>query len=87
MNLRETDVRKVLDTRFIKAYELSYENGVRYIDASRHDQADLAALKSDQEIRRMLPDAVSCVLINETPKESCASTLRRNSVTRWGSIS
>ena len=68
MNLSETDVRKVLDTRFIKAYELSYENGVRYIDASRHDQADLAALKSDQEIRRMLPDAVSCVLINETPE-------------------
>ena len=50
-------------TRFIKLYDLAYEDGAHYFVASRHDRADLRALMGSEERARALPDAVSCCLI------------------------
>ena len=50
-------------TRFIKLYDLAYEDGAHYFVASRHDRADLRALMGTEERARALPDAVSCCLI------------------------
>lgn len=50
-------------TRFIKLYDLAYEDGAHYFVASRHDRNDLLALAEPGERARALPDAVSCCLI------------------------
>lgn len=57
------EVRELLHTRFVKVYELPYEDGTRYFDASRREQGGLLALKDEAELTRMLPDAISVCLV------------------------
>ena len=54
-------------TRFIKLYDLAYEGGQHYYEASRREASDLVALKDDAQLKETLPDAVSACLIVEVP--------------------
>lgn len=54
---------KMLDTPYVKVYDLAYADGTHYYDASRRAPRDLRALKSDRELMYLLPDAVSCCLV------------------------
>lgn len=65
--LKKSEVKTLLDTKYMKAYELVYEDGIRYCDASRRGREDILALKSPEELKHELPDAVSCVLIVRLP--------------------
>lgn len=56
-------VKTLLDGKFIKVYDLQYEEGKHYYNASRRPAEQLAAVKTDEEFRTMLPDAVSCCVI------------------------
>ena len=56
-------VYKMLDTPYVKVYDLTYPDGTHYFDASRHDASELRALKNEKELSRLLPDAVSCCLV------------------------
>lgn len=56
-------ITPAFDGRFIRIFDLEYEPGKHYLDASRRKKEDLAAPKSDAEFRQMLPDAVSCVVV------------------------
>ena len=56
-------VKTLLDTRFIKVFDLQYEEGKHYYDATRRAAGNLVAVKSDAEAAVMLPDAVSCFVI------------------------
>ena len=56
-------VERVFDSKFIRVFDLQYAEGAHYFDATRHDIGDLAAVKTDEEFRHMLPDAVSICLI------------------------
>lgn len=56
-------VKTVYENRFLKAYDLQYEEGKHYYVASRRALNELTAIKNDDEIKNMIPDAVSCVLI------------------------
>ena len=60
-------VKTLLDAKFLKVYDLQYEEGRHYYDASRRPPETLAAVKSDEEFREMLPDAVSCCVILRAP--------------------
>lgn len=58
------------DARFVKLYDLVYEDGVNgsgkpyhYFEASRRDAEDLLAIKSDEELMRVIPDATSICLV------------------------
>ena len=62
-------VNELYGTRFVKLYELSYEEGYRYFEASRRDAADLLATKGEEELLHALPDAVSACLVVEVPGE------------------
>lgn len=62
-------VKPLFESRFIKVFDLQYEEGRHYYDATRRPLSDLAATKTDEEFRKMLPDAVSCIVIVETPEE------------------
>lgn len=56
-------VKSLLDTKFIKVYDLQYAEGKHYYDATRRSAEDLIAIKSDEEFKKMLPDAVTCAVI------------------------
>ena len=60
--IKKEQVETVYDSRFIKVFDLQYEPGKHYFDATRRSKDHLAAVKSDEEFRQMLPDAVSCVV-------------------------
>ena len=62
-------VKPLLETGFLNVYDLQYREGKHYFNASRRKLADLAAVRTDEEYQKMLPDAVSCVVIVELPDQ------------------
>lgn len=67
--IRKEDVETLLETRFIKVFDLKYAPGKHYFDATRRKLDDIAAVKTDEEFLAMEPDAVTCVLILESETE------------------
>lgn len=70
--IKKENVKPLFDSKFIKVFDLQYEAGKHYYDATRRSLDRIAALKSSEEFRTMLPDAVTCVVIlnikDEEPK-------------------
>ena len=56
-------VKTIYENRFLKAYDLQYEEGKHYYVASRRTLNELTAIMNDDEIKNMVPDAVSCAVI------------------------
>jgi ADP-ribose pyrophosphatase len=56
-------VKTVFDNKYVKVFDLQYEEGKHYLDATRRPLDELTAIKSDKELKEMFPDAVSCVVI------------------------
>lgn len=67
--MKKENVKELFDSRFIKVFDLQYEEGRHYFDATRRDKENLAALKDEAGFRKMLPDAVSCFVILKTKSE------------------
>ena len=57
------------DARFLKLYDLRYRPGKHYFSASRRKADELVALKSDDEFKTMLPDAVTIAVVLHLPGE------------------
>lgn len=55
------------DTKFLKLYDLRYREGKHYFDASRRTKENLVAVKSDEEFKNMLPDAVTIAVVLKLP--------------------
>lgn len=70
--LKKEQVKPLFESRFIKVYDLQYAEGKHYYDATRRPADDLMAVKSSEEFKQALPDAVTCVVIltkgEEEPK-------------------
>lgn len=56
-------IKSLFESKFIKVFDLQYREGRHYYNATRRDENDLVAAKSTEEFKKMLPDAVSCVVI------------------------
>ena len=56
-------IKSLFESKFIKVFDLQYQEGRHYYNATRRDEEDLVAAKSTVKIKKMLPDAVSCVEI------------------------
>lgn len=68
MNKYPTD--KVLDTKFIKVFDIHYKEGGHYYDVTRRGQNETIMSKSTEEIKSLVPDAVSCeVVLEQSGKE------------------
>ena len=63
LKLTKDRVHNAYESRFIKGFGMEYVAGKQYMNATRRNVDDLVALKSDEEFKSMLPDAVSCVVI------------------------
>ncbi len=61
--ITKNKVKTVYESKFVKVFDLQYEEGKHYFTATRRPLDELTAIKSDDEIRNMVPDAVSCVVI------------------------
>jgi ADP-ribose pyrophosphatase len=70
-------VKTLLDTPFLRVYDLQYAEGRHYYNASRRDIDRLTAVKTAEEFRTMLPDAVTCIVIIRTPGEEPRLMLMR----------
>lgn len=70
--IKKENVKTLFESRFIKVFDLQYEEGKHYFDATRRPLDNLMAVKSDEEFKKALPDAVTCVVIlnikGEEPK-------------------
>lgn len=70
--IKKENVKPLFESRFIKVYDLQYEEGKHYFNATRRPLDNLMAVKSDAEFKTALPDAVTCVVIlnikNEEPR-------------------
>jgi len=70
--IKKENVKPLFESRFIRVFDLQYEEGKHYYDATRRPLDNLMAIKSDEEFKQALPDAVTCVVIlniaNEEPK-------------------
>ena len=68
-DITKDQVETILDKKFIRVFDLQYKEGGHYFDATRRSIDDLAAIKTDEQFKKMLPDAVSCVVIVKTDGE------------------
>ena len=67
--IKKEDIKAVFDSPYVKVADIQYAPGKHYYDATRRNMEELIAVKSDEEFRTMLPDAVSCIVILDTPGE------------------
>ena len=56
-------IKSLFESKFIKVFDLQYGEGRHYYNATRRAEKDIVATKSTEEFKKMLPDAVSCVVI------------------------
>lgn len=61
--IKKENIKTMVDNRFVKVFDLQYDDGKPYYDATRRKLDDLVAIKTDEEYKKMTPDAVSCVVI------------------------
>lgn len=70
--IHKENVKPLFESRFIKVFDLQYGENKHYFDATRRPLDNLMAVKSEEEFRRSLPDAVTCIVIlnikNDEPK-------------------
>ncbi len=65
--INKEKVETLYESRFLKCFDLQYAEGKHYYVASRRDREDLAAKKTDEEFRSMLPDAVTIAVVLHLP--------------------
>lgn len=68
--IKQEQVKELLDKKFLRIYDLQYEEGKHYFDATRRTSDNLVATKSEEEFASMLPDAVSCIVIVKLPQQA-----------------
>lgn len=61
--IKKENVATLFESKFIKVFDLQYEPGRHYYDATRRPLDKLMAVKSDEEFKKALPDAVTCIVI------------------------
>ena len=70
--MNKEQIKTIYDSRYMKLYDMQYEEGRHYYVASRHSKEELPALVSSDDYQNLLPDAVSCFVVlkikGEEPK-------------------
>lgn len=61
--IKKENVIPLFESRFIRVFDLQYEEGKHYLDATRRTADNLMAVKTTEEFKQALPDAVTCVVI------------------------
>ena len=75
--INKQGIKTIYDSEYISLYDLQYDENKHYLNASRRSLEELSAVKSDTEFKKMVPDAVSCVLVMRVSKEEPKLLLQR----------
>ncbi|MCQ2422152.1 MAG: NUDIX hydrolase [Lachnospiraceae bacterium] len=67
--IKNEQVDTLYDAKYLKLYDLRYMEGKHYFDCTRRDASAIVAVKSDEEFRSMLPDAVTIAVVLHLPDE------------------
>lgn len=67
--IQKDQVETLFESKFIKVFDLQYEQGKHYFDATRNSENDLVAIKSTEQFKEMLPNAVTCFVILKVKAE------------------
>ena len=68
-NMIKENVDTLYETKFLKLYDYRYLEGKHYFCSSRRNTEDLVAIKSDENFKTMLPDAVTIAVVLHLPNE------------------
>jgi len=66
--MTKENIDTLYDAKFLKLYDLRYRPEKHYYSASRCKKDELVALKSDDEFKTMLPDAVTIAVVLHLPE-------------------
>lgn len=70
-NITKETTETLLETKFLKVFDLQYAPGKHYFDATRRSKENLVALQSEELCKTMLPDAATCIVVlQEADKEA-----------------
>ena len=61
--IKKENIKNLFESKFIRVYDLQYAPDKHYYNASRRKIDELAAAKTKEQFCRMLPDAVSCIVV------------------------
>ncbi len=75
--IHKEQVKTLFDSKFIKVFDLQYEEGMHYFDATRRSLDNLMAIKSTEDFQHALPDAVTCIVILENENGEARLLLTR----------
>ena len=67
--INKDKIETLYESRFLRCYDLQYAEGKHYFEASRREKQDLVLRKTDEEFKKMLPDAVSIAVVLHFPGE------------------
>ena len=65
--VRKDRIETLYETKFLNIYDLNYQDGKHYYEASRRNREDLVVRQTDKEYREMLPDAVTIAVVLHLP--------------------
>lgn len=61
--LNEDMIKTEFNCKYLKVYDMQYEENFHYYNASRRKKENLIALKDEQQKKEMMADAVCCIVI------------------------
>ena len=71
-DITQDKIVTLCDKKFLKFFDIQYAEGRHYFEATRRSRENLVAIKSEEELKNMLPDAVTVSVVlhvkNEKPK-------------------
>ena len=65
--VRKDRIETLYETKFLNIYDLEYQDGKHYFEASRRNKEDLVVQQTGKEYQEMLPDAVTIAVILHLP--------------------
>ncbi len=60
-------IETLYESKFLRCFDLQYAEGKHYYEASRREKQDLVVRLSDEEFKKMLPDAVTIAVVLHFP--------------------
>lgn len=57
------------ESKYINVYDIQYEEGRHYYNASRRSKEELIAIKSEEDYYQVIPDGVNCLVIIDNDGE------------------
>lgn len=61
--MKKDQIKTIYDSRYVKLYDLQYEEGAHYYMASRNTKDELPALISTEDYMELSPDSASCFVV------------------------